>query len=255
MENGQTAGSNSTDVGALTGVSSGRESAARSVRQATSFPSAAFRRVLNRGARQRRRWVKDEPSSTAATDGLGHAPGVPSLLGTGLAVGATAGFLELLVQAVQVHGLHWIEWSTLTISRHAGWMVVVTSTLLSATLTLLLLSPALAWAALRQRQQVPVHRLAWTWDLAGTILGTLLFLGPLQTILGLHPAASVSLALGAGVRCRRLLVWRRRRGSAILAVSGSWWRGCFPFMHSGSGTRSPACPVASGQSRAPTPRT
>jgi len=143
-----------------------------------------------------------------------------------MAVGATAGFLELSVQAVQIHGLHRVDWSSLTISRHAGWMVVVSSTLLSASLTLLLMAPALAWAAWRQRRRVPVHRLSWTWDLAGATLATLLLLGPLQTIQGLHPAAPVSLALGAGIRCRRHLVWRsaawQRTGArlAILVASG-----------------------------------
>ncbi len=136
-------------------------------------------------------------------------------MGAGLAVGATAGFLELLVQTIQLHGLHRIEWATLTVSRHAGWMIVVTSTLLSASLTLVLLAPALAWAAWRQRHHVPVHRLAWTWDVAGVILGILLLLGPLQLIQGLHPAARISLALGAAIRGRRWLVWR----------SAAWQRG------------------------------
>jgi arylsulfatase A-like enzyme len=208
MEGGQTTGLGATEAGTRTSNSSGRESASRSAQVTAYHPSAAFRRALNRGARQRRLGAEPEPSSTTATDGLGHAPGILSLLGAGMAVGATAGFLELSVQAAQIHGLHRVDWSSLTISRHAGWMVVVSSTLLSASLTLLILAPALAWAAWRQRRQVPVHRLAWTWDLAGAILGTLLLLGPLQTIQGLHPAAPASVALGAGIRCRRWLVWR-----------------------------------------------
>ena len=135
----------------------------------------------------------------------------------------------MLVQAVQLHALHRVDWSSLTISRHAGWMVVVTSTLLSAILTLVLLAPALAWAAWRQRQQVPVHRLSWTWDLAGAILGTLLLLGPLQTIQGLHPAAPVSLALGAGIRCRRWLVWRSAAWQRTACRLGILVAGVLPF--------------------------
>ena len=144
-------------------------------------------------------------------------------------MGATAGFLELLVQAAQLHGLHRVDWSSLTISRHAGWMVVVTSTLLSASLTLVLLAPALAWAAWRQSQQVPVHRLSWTWDLAGAILGTLLLLGPLQTIQGLHPAAPVAVALGAGIRCRRWLVWRSAAWQRTACWLGILVAGLLPF--------------------------
>jgi arylsulfatase A-like enzyme len=208
VENGQTSGFDATGEGTQTDGSSAPDSALRPVRTAAFHPSTEFRRFLNRRGLRRRRRAQGEPSSTGASSELGHAPALFSLLGASLAVGATAGFLELLVQAVQVQGLHHVVWTTLTISLHAGWMAVVTSTLLSASLTLSLMSPALAWAAWRQRQQAPLHRLAWTWDLAGAILGTLLFLGPLQTIQGLHPAAPISLALGAGIRCRRLLVWR-----------------------------------------------
>ena len=208
MENGQTTGLAATDAETRTGTSSAPESASRSGTLAAYHPSAAFRRALNRGTRPRLSGAEGKLSSPGATDVLGHAPGLLCLLGAGLAVGATAGFLELLVQTAQLHGWHRVDWSSLTISRHAGWMVVVTSTLLSAILTVLLLAPALAWAAWRQSRQVPVHRLSWTWDLAGAILGTLLLLGPLQTIQGLHAAAPVSIALGAGIRSRRWLVWR-----------------------------------------------
>jgi arylsulfatase A-like enzyme len=229
VENRQTAGSETTDAGAVAGDSTAQESASPSVQLAPYHPSGAFRRLLNRGTRWRPPTAERERLSPGAKDGLGHAPAIGSLLGISLAVGATAGLLELLVQAIQVNGFHRVEWSTLTISRHAGWMVVVTSTLVSACLTLVLLAPALAWAARRQRQQVPLHRLAWTWDLAGTILGTLLFLGPLQTILGLHPAASVLLALGAGIRCRRRLVWRSAAWQRTAGRLGIVVAGLLPF--------------------------
>ena len=215
MENGQTTGSLAADVGAPAGDSPTSKASSWSSRLAAYHPSAAFRRALIRRALPR--YVKGEPrpASTGTTDGLGHAPRILSLVGAGLTVGATAGFLELSVQAVQLRVLHHIEWTSLTVSRHVGWMAVVTSALLSAILPIVLLAPALAWAAWRQRHQVPARRLAWTWDVAGAILGTLLFLGPLQTIHGLHPAASISLALGAGVRSRRWLVWARSPGSAV----------------------------------------
>ena len=132
MEDGQTSGLGATEAGTRTSNSSEPESASRSAQLTAYHPSAAFRRALNREAHSRRPGAEPEPSSTGATDGLGHAPGILSLLGAGLAVGATAGFLELSVQAAQIHGLHRVDWSSLTISRHAGWMVVVTSTLLSA---------------------------------------------------------------------------------------------------------------------------
>ena len=107
------------------------------------------------------------------------------------------------------------------ISRHAGWMVVVTSSLLTPVLVVLLMAPALTWAAWRKRMNVPVHRLSWTWDLAGAILGALLLLGPLQTIQGLHPAAPASLALGMGVQLRRRLVRPSITVAAHFALAGS----------------------------------
>ena len=122
----------------------------------------------------------------------------------------------------------WIGAASRSAGMPAGWSSS-TSTLLSASLTLVLLAPALAWAAWRQRRQVPVHRLSWTWDLAGAILGTLLLLGPLQTIQGLHPAAPVSLALGAGIRCRRWLVWRSAAWQRTACRLGILVAGILPF--------------------------
>ncbi len=100
------------------------------------------------------------------------------------------------------------------ISQHASWMVVVVASVLTPALTLLLMAPALLWAAFRRGQGVAVERLAWTWDLTGAILVSLLLLGPLQTIQGLHPIAYAAVALGAGTRFRRWLVrptlaWQR----------------------------------------------
>ena len=57
-----------------------------------------------------------------------------------------------------------------------------------------------------------------TWDLAGTVLGTLLLLGPLHAIQGFHPSAPLAVAFGAGVQSRRLLV---RRSAAWVRISRS----------------------------------
>ena len=80
-----------------------------------------------------------------------------------------------------------------------------------------LMTPALAWAAFRKRQGVAPSRLAWTWDLAGAILVTVLVLGPLQKIQGFHPVAPIALAVGLGVKFRRWAVWK----------SLAWERGAF----------------------------
>ena len=197
-----------THAGTMTGDSAAPAAGPSSSRPNPHHPSAAFRRVLSRGRRNQVGEPEGLRSLPARSAPVGPAPRLPSLIGAALAVGAVAGILELAVQAVQIQGLHHVDPSSLMINRHAGWMVVVTSSLLVPGLTLVLMAPALGWAAWRTRRQLPVHRLSWTWDLAGVILGTLLVLGPLQTIQGLHPAAPVSVALGLGVRLRRWLVWR-----------------------------------------------
>ncbi len=96
------------------------------------------------------------------------------------------------------------------ISRHAGWMVIVTASMLTTCVTTVLMVPALACAARRRRRGASCRWPFWTWDLAGAVLGTLLLLGPLQTIQGLHPTAPIALAVGAGTQLRRWLVWRSR---------------------------------------------
>jgi arylsulfatase A-like enzyme len=175
--------------------------------QGVYHPSAALRRNLNRQGERSARTAQheDQPSSEFA---VGYAPPLVCLIGAGLAVGAVSGLLELLVQAIQLRILHQVHWSTLVISRHAGWMVVLVATVLTPSLTALLMAPAFLWAARRKRQGAAASRLAWTWDLAGLILGALLMLGPIQSIHGLHPAAPVAVALGAGIQLRRLLVWK-----------------------------------------------
>ncbi len=114
-------------------------------------------------------------------------------------------------------------------NRHAGWMVVVMPSLIAPCLTILLMSPALAWAARRKRQGAALNRLAWTWDLAGVILGTLLLLGPLQAIHGFHPMAPLAVALGVGVRFRRWLVWRSPAWLRVSRAAGWMIIGLLPI--------------------------
>ncbi len=160
-------------------------------------PSAGLRRSLNRQVVLSKGSAKHEaqPDSPWAA---GHAPLLVSLIGAGLAVGAVSGLLELLVQAIQLRVLHQVTWRTLVISRHSSWMAVLVATVLAPCLVALLMSPAIGWAARRKWQGAAAARLEWTWDLAGMILATLLVLGPIQTVHGLHPTAS--LARGAGRR-------------------------------------------------------
>jgi hypothetical protein len=93
-------------------------------------------------------------------------------------------------------------------NRHYGWLVVVVPAHVSVCLVPALLSPALVWAAWRRRRGASIDASWWVWDLAGLALVTLLFLGPLQAIQGFHPAAPLTLALGAGTRFKRFIVRR-----------------------------------------------
>ena len=176
-------------------------------------PSSALRRNMNRAGKRGARGRHDEPKRDSDT-AVGFAPPLASLIGAGLAVGAVSGLLELFVQALQHRILHQVHWNSLVISRHAGWMAVLVATVLTPCLAALLMAPALWWAARRKRQGATASRLAWTWDLAGMILAALLVLGPIQTVRGLHPTATVVVALGAGVQLRRFVVRR----------SGAWQR-------------------------------
>jgi arylsulfatase A-like enzyme len=201
----------------------------RSLRSSFYRPSAALRRALKQSVGDRQvALVGGEPKSRAAA-APSHCPGLSGLIGAAVAVGVASGFLELFVQWFQLEILHQVDWGTLMISRHAGWMVVVTTALLMPCMGVALMAPALAWAAWRRSRNAPIARLTWTWDLAGAILGTLLLLGPLQTIHGLHPVAPVAAALGTGIRFRRWLVWPTvawQRGARRL---GTFIIGLLPF--------------------------
>ena len=191
-----------------------RTSTAPSIASPGDFyhPSLLLRRALRKRVRPRRRSAAPD-SSQPVPEG---APAVSSLIGAALSVGAASGFLEMAVQAVQLHVLHRVDWTSLMFNRHAGWLLIVVSTLMTAVLTIALMAPALAWAAWRKRRGGCLKRKSWTWGLAGTTLGTLLLLGPLQAIHGFHPMAPLAVAFGAGVQLRRLLVRR----------SLAWQRNC-----------------------------
>jgi arylsulfatase A-like enzyme len=177
-------------------------------------PSALLRRALGtaRGAQPGKPVRRESPLVP------GNAPPILSLLGASLAVGAASGFLEKAVHAVQLHVLHRVDWTSLMFNRHSGWLVVVVSTLLTCLVSIVLLAPALAWAAWRKRRGGSLKWMSLTWDLAGTVLGTLLLLGPLHAIQGFHPSAPLAVAFGAGVQSRRLLV---RRSAAWVRISRS----------------------------------
>jgi arylsulfatase A-like enzyme len=183
-------------------------------------PSALLRRALARGTRQQNEKRAQEGPSLASPAALGHAPPLRRLLGASLAVGALSGFLEMSVQAIQVRVLHRVDWTSLMFNRHYTWLVVIVPTLVTVCVALFLLSPALLWAKWRARRGASADRFWWTWGLAGTTLGTLLLLGPLQAIQGFHPAAPLALAIGAGVQLRRIVVRRSAAWLRISRVSG-----------------------------------
>ena len=100
-------------------------------------------------------------------------------------------------------------------------MIPVTGTAVTVFLTLALVAPVLAWSAWRRSTRAD-DAPCWAWGWAGMVLGTLLFLGPLLAIRGLHVAAPVAIAVGLGFRIGRYIVrptpaWRRNvyRAAAI----------------------------------------
>ena len=141
-------------------------------------PSLLLRQALAKRTRQRQGKSGPEHSQPLPQ----NAPPVSSLIGAALSVGAASGFLEMAVQAVQLHVLHRVDWTSLMFNRHAVWLLVMVSTLMTAAITMILTAPALAWAAWQRRRGCSFNRTSWTWGLAGTTLGTLLLLGPLQAI-------------------------------------------------------------------------
>ncbi len=158
--------------------------------------------------------AEGQPRGSQVTPMALRAPGLLNLIGVALPVGVVAGALELAVLMVQLHGLHYVGPSTLRISRHVAWMVPVAEALVTLGLALALVTPALALSARRSRGPGASRAVSRTCNWAGAVLGTLLFLGPLLAIRRLHTVAAVALAVGVGIRMRRVLVrrtpgWRR----------------------------------------------
>ena len=134
-----------------------------------------------------------------------RGPGLIPLVAAVVATGVAAGFLELAVFAFQVHVLHLVDLTSLRISRHVAWMIPTAEVAVTVPLGLLLIAPAFLLAKLRDRDgSRGGHARATVW--AGAVLGTLLVLGPLLAIRGLYPVAALVLAMGVGVRSRKLLV-------------------------------------------------
>ena len=142
-----------------------------------------------------------------------RAPELSGLVGAALVLGVAAGFLELAVRMIQLHWLHQVGLSTLRISRHVAWMVPVAETLVTLGLTLGLVAPALVWSAWRSGRPGASRALSWAWNWAGVVLGTLLFLGPLLAVRGLHARGA-----GAGRLCRHSHPSRRRPAHGGLAT-------------------------------------
>ena len=173
-------------------------------------PSILLRRALSRTLVANSR-SRPESSASLPKDLITeYAPPLASLVGAALCAGALSGFLEMGVQAIQLHALHRVDWSSLMFNRHYAWLCVVVTTIVTTCLTLLLLAPALAWTAWRKSRGASPTRFFWTWNLAGATLGSLVLLGPLQAIQGFHPAAPLAVAMGAGFQLRHCFVRRSR---------------------------------------------
>jgi arylsulfatase A-like enzyme len=146
------------------------------------------------------------------------------LLSAAVAVGVMSGLMELGVLFAQVRGLHYVDWTTLMISRHAGWMIPTTSAALIVPMALVLMAPLQGLAAWRARKSPGDSRPGPAWDWAGMVLGALLLYGPLLAIRGFHPMAPLAISVGVGFRIRRLIVrptrlWRRRvHGAAAIGI-------------------------------------
>jgi arylsulfatase A-like enzyme len=215
----------------VTSGSSDRDSRPGTIDSSSYRPSMLLRQAMNGPVRGLGPATAVRPDSPAMAM---RPPGLGSLMGASLAVGAAAGFLELATLAIRIHVLHQAGWTTLRISRHVAWMMPVAETLVVSGLAFLLVAPVLAGSARRARRRPFAPPVAWTWDWAGAVLGTLLLLGPLLAIPKLHAVAALTIAVGAGTRIRRLLVrptpvWRRNACWAGAIVLGglpvySFWQ-------------------------------
>jgi arylsulfatase A-like enzyme len=179
-------------------------------------PTSVFRVLLNRTAR-------GQKSTASALSECPPPPVIPvraprllTFLGVALLVSVASGFLELAALAIKAQVQQRVGWHSLMTSRHITWMVPVTAPLVIVPLAMILAGPVFALSAWRRRRgrEASPQALARAWGWAGTVLGMLVFLGPLLAARLLHPAAAVALALGLGFRLWHGLVrpiagWRR----------------------------------------------
>ena len=167
-------------------------------------PSPAFRRILNRGG--------NEPEGTLATSSMApvsqanvvRRPALMQVIASAFVVGVVSGFLELLILVAQVHGLHYVDWSTLMISRHVAWMVPVVAPMLTLGLTIVLVFPALAWASWRGRSHEAGEKASWTWDWSVQSWEPCYSSARSLRSEGSTSHAPLAVSLGVGIRLRAL---------------------------------------------------
>ena len=182
-------------------------------------PSNLFLRAFSGHSRQPNRTASESSTSPSTVQ---DPPGFWPLVGAAMGVGLAAGFLELAVFAVQVYGLGRVGLKTLTISRHISWMIPVAEGLSVGALAFVLVAPPLAWTAWRAKKSRAVVNWNRVYRWSGMVLGTLLVLGPLLAIRGLHSTAALLLAVAIGVRIGRWLVRPSRAwGHASLRAGGA----------------------------------
>ena len=163
-------------------------------------PTSLFRRLLNQSARSRSSTGAAPVECSPQPAMSRRAPRLLAFLGLAFLVGVASGFLELAVREIMVHVQHRIGWHSLMASRHVTWMVPATAPLVIVPLSVILVGPTftlLAWRSRRGRR-ASTEAEAWAGGWVGTVLGTLLVVGPLLAARVLHPAEAVALALGLG---------------------------------------------------------
>ena len=195
-------------------------------------PSSLLRRALDKRLRQQPAKAPGEQPSP----GPEHAPPLSSLLGAALAVGAASGFLEMAVQAVQLHLFHRVDWSSLMFNRHAvlaGRRGIDSDDGISHRSCS---SPRCSSGPRggSSRGKGIAREFVDVGSRRDALLGTLLLLGPLQAIHGFHPAAPLAVASAPAFQLKRLLVrrspgWQRISrflGVAVILLLPAyvWWQ-------------------------------
>ena len=209
-------------------------------------PTSVFRELLNRSAGVQKSAGAVVVGSSPQPSMARRAPRLLTFVGVAFLLSVASGLVEVAVLGVQVHVRHRVGWHTLMASRHITWMVPVTAPLLIIPLAVILVWPPLAllaWQRRRRPESTLAVSWAWGWGWAGTVLGMLLFLGPLFATRALHPVAAFALALGLGFRVWHGLVrpicgWRRLSyfGTGIVILALPAWL----FFHWNAVGRAPA---------------